>query len=92
MANRGKENSKDATFDAFRFHGSKIGFHSFRAPAGVPAGDKSAPQLLSHYGAPIAIGRTGEPDAPCERSGRIIAQDVQTLSAAISFSLAFWML
>ena len=52
---------------------------------------------LSHYGyrcagAPIATGRTGEPDAPCERSGKIIVQDSQTLSRAKAPRLAFWML
>ena len=43
-------------------------------------------------GAPIATGRTGEPAPPCERSGRIIVQESQTLSFASSPRFAFWML
>ena len=30
--------------------------------------------------APIATGRTGDPEAPCVRSGRMMVQDSQTLS------------
>ena len=41
-------------------------------------------------GAPIETGRTGEPDAPCARSGRIMVHDSQTLSLASSPRLAFW--
>ena len=42
--------------------------------------------------APIATGRTGEPEAPCVRSGRMMVQDSQTLSPASAPRLAFWML
>ena len=41
---------------------------------------------------PIATGRTGEPEPPWVRSGRIIVQDTQTLSRASAPRLAFWML
>jgi len=40
-------------------------------------------------GAPIDTGRTGEPDAPCARSGKIMVQDSQTLSLASSPRRAF---
>ena len=40
-------------------------------------------------GAPIATGRTGEPDPPSIRSGKIIAQNSQTPSAVISVKRLF---
>ena len=40
-------------------------------------------------GAPIATGRTGEPEPPEARNGRIIVHDSQTLSFAIAARLAF---
>ena len=44
----------------------------------------------NHPGAPMATGRTGEPDAPLDRNGRIIVQDVHTLSFTSFARLAFW--
>ena len=38
---------------------------------------------------PIATGRTGEPEPPSERNGRIIVQDAHTLFAASSSSFMF---
>ena len=47
--------------------------------------------IVDHFdGAPIDTGRTGEPDAPCARSGRIMVHDSQTLSLASAPRLAFW--
>ena len=40
-------------------------------------------------GAPMATGRTGEPEPPFERSGRMIVHEVQTLSLAMAARLAF---
>ena len=41
---------------------------------------------------PTATGRTGDPEAPCVRSGRMMVQDSHTLSPAMAPRLAFWML
>ena len=41
-------------------------------------------------GTPIETGRTGEPEPPFDRSGRMMVQDSQTLSFASSPRLAFW--
>src|SRR5262245_24977783 len=47
--------------------------------------------MVDHFdGAPIDTGRTGEPEAPWARSGKIMVQDSQTLSLASSPRRAFW--
>src|SRR4029453_1013994 len=51
----------------------------------------SAPEFYCP-GGPTATGRTGEPAAPCVRSGRMMVQESQTLSRAMAPRLAFWML
>src|SRR4029077_6854646 len=49
-----------------------------------------AETIVDHFdGAPIDTGRTGEPDAPCARSGKITVHDSQTLSLASSPRRAF---
>ena len=47
--------------------------------------------IVDHFdGAPIDTGRTGEPEAPWARSGKIMVHDSQTLSLASSPRRAFW--
>ena len=41
-------------------------------------------------GTPTATGRTGEPEFPCARSGRMMVHESHTLSWAIAPRLAFW--
>ena len=49
-----------------------------------------AETIVDHFdGAPIDTGRTGEPEAPCARSGKIMVHDSQTLSLASSPRRAF---
>ena len=38
----------------------------------------------------MATGRTGEPEWPLERKGKIIVHDVHTLSDAILLKFEFW--
>jgi hypothetical protein len=57
----------------------------FRSGDGWRCGD-----IVDHFdGAPIDTGRTGEPEAPCARSGKIMVHDSQTLSLASSPRRAF---
>ena len=52
--------------------------------------DVSAAGIVAHFdGAPIDTGRTGEPEAPWARSGKIMVHDSQTLSLASSPRRAF---
>ena len=55
-----------------------------------PAKTGAARASAYWFGTPIATGRTGEPEPPCERSGKIIVQDTHTLSFASAPRLAFW--
>ena len=42
------------------------------------------------FGTPMATGRTGDPAPPLLLSGKIIVQEVHTLSSARDFRFAFW--
>ena len=54
-------------------------------------GSERAGAIVDHFdGAPIDTGRTGEPEAPWARSGKIMVHDSQTLSLASSPRRAFW--
>jgi len=57
----------------------------------TPQEGLGAQTIVDHFeGAPIDTGRTGEPEAPCARSGNIMVHDSQTLSLASSPRRAFW--
>jgi len=65
-----------------------------RDPAGALPANARRFKRHNYRGAaaPMATGRTGDPEAPSVRSGRMMVQDSQTLSLAIAPRLAFWML
>jgi len=78
-------------------HAGITGRINARQKKGRPGVRRDGPELERRraqpwLGAPTATGRTGEPEWPRERNGRMIVHDVQTLSAASAARFAFWML